>query len=1126
MNIINSQNLSRRNFLIASGAITTALSGTPLMAATGQEKTYADVIKTDKSLRGYWRCEGDLVDAMGKTSTKGDASFVEGAVDGEAIKLIPDQSISASPTDHLRSRSATVEFFFKLDSKPAGKQGAVLISQTAGNQVRYIVGVKNDLSGLIYQNAIATVQTTINLATDQPIEVGRWYHFAMTGFDLDLRAYVDGYECSLTGGAFEFTRKGPKKSPLTFGGTSAKGWGSAEICLDEIACYAQGLTAADFQAHLEAAGWGGRLAKTGKIVAKVKAARDAQRAVKAKTILNDPTLTDPGKTRVYEGEHLDAINFIVGGIGAGGIQFNGKAEPAIWQIACNYKEEKVADSFLAIRAQAEGGQPIVRALQTEPAGPFAAMPSLKFEGEYPLGKYRFDEPALPVEVQLEVFNPFIPMDLKNSAIPCAIYTVTAKNTTSTPVKVDLLAAQKNALGYHERKGKGKQKKANFGNNQNKILSSGPATMLHMTRDGDVSSDMVLMTLAERASGSASWDSAEALHRGFLKQGEMKGPKTSQVSINGQTVNGAIIAPLELAAGETKSVTFALVWYFQDGQHGNKGKAKIIMEGEGKGRVVGWSHSGQNYTNWWSNAMGVAEYLQENLTDLTARTFRFHDTLYASNLPVWLLDRMSSQLAVLRSQTVWWSADGYFGAWEGCNENKGCCEGNCTHVWHYAQAHARLLPALGRKMREQDYATQLPNGLLPYRHTRKDDAADGHFGTILNTYREHLCAADEEWLKSQWPKVKKAIDWGIEHYNPKRDGFLQTEQHNTLDGAMTGCSSWIGSLYLSSLEAGARMAEVMGEADVAVEYRQIRQSGKALQNERLFNGEYYIQKVGKQRIQDYLDGCHIDQLLGEWWGDQVGIDRNFPADRSKTALESLLKYNFLTDFQGQSLKPRQYCESTDGGMKMITWPKNPQPIPGMKYGDEVMTGFEYGAAVTMMQNGMLDEGLMVMKVISDRYDGRLRTEGVSDFDNGPWGYSGNPFGDDECGKFYGRSLSVWSVLLALQGFIYDGPAGVIGFRPRFKSENHASFFTGAEAFGLFKQVIEAGKLTASIEVSDGTLRLNEVVLAFKDQQPESARVTIDGKGIDAQLEVKDGDVHLKLPKPITLKSDQQLDMKLM
>ena len=39
--------------------------------------------------------------------------------------------------------------------------------------------------------------------------------------------------------------------------------------------------------------------------------------------------------------------------------------------------------------------------------------------------------------------------------------------------------------------------------------------------------------------------------------------------------------------------------------------------------------------------------------------------------------------------------------------------------------------------------------------------------------------------------------------------------------------------------------IMGEADVAADYRQIRQSGKKLQNERLWNGEYYIQKVGAE-----------------------------------------------------------------------------------------------------------------------------------------------------------------------------------------------------------------------------------------------------------------------------------------
>ncbi|MBB3208690.1 uncharacterized protein (DUF608 family) [Rhodopirellula rubra] len=1102
-----SVDVSRRRFLVVASSVAAGITAGPLRA-NAQYDSYAKAVERHPSLRGYWRFDGNLDDTMRKAPAKSvsTTTFLEGAVDGKALSLTPEQTVSTSNAEHLRGRAATLELFFKLNSLPSGDEDPVLIAQTAGQQVRYIVGVKNNLSALIYRNVNGDVLTTINLPTDQPIEVGRWYHLAITSFDLDLRAYVDGYECSLVGGAFEFSRRGPKRSTMFFGSTAVEGWGSAEISLDEVACYAEGLTETDFQTHLESAGWGQRLAETGELVARVKARRDAERARKETEILNDPQLTAPGTTRVFEGERLDAIKFTVGGIGAGGIQFNGNAEPEVWQIACNFSEQRVTDSFLAIRAQTAGGEPVVRALQTEPVGDFTAMKSLKFEGEYPIAKYRFEDAGLPVEVQLEVFNPFIPMDLKNSAIPCAIYNVTVTNPSQSRVEVDILASQKNALGYSE------GANGNFGKNQNRLTKQGDTTRLHMTRQDVAGSDMVLMTQAENASGCVAWESIESLHAAFTDQGECTGPQISAASTPGETVNGALSAPLELAPGETKTVTFVLTWYFTDGRHGDGGKK--------------WTRKGHNYTNWWPNAMGVATYLQRNLGDLTTRTRRFHDTLYASNLPVWLLDRMSSQLAVLRSQTCWWAADGYFGVWEGCNPTAGCCAGNCTHVWHYAQSHARLLPELGRKMREQDYSMQLPDGLVPYRHSAQRPAADGHFGTILNTYREHLCCEDNAWLETHWPKIKKAIDWGIDHWNPNRDGFLQTTQHNTLDGDMTGCSSWIGSLYLSSLEAGARMAEIVGETDTASEYRRIRESGKKLQNEQLWNGEYYIQKLGEARKQDYLDGCHIDQVLGEWWAEQVGIDRNFPPERTQQALKSLLKHNFRANFHGQSLKPRQYCEVDDGGMKMITWPNNPQPIPGMKYGDEVMTGFEYGAAVSLIQNGMLKEGLMVIKVISDRYNGRLRTEGVTDMKNGPWGYSGNPFGDDECGKFYGRSLSVWSALLALQGFVYDGPAGRIGFRPTINPENHASFFTVAKGYGLFTQNEDSNRMKASLELSEGELKLNEFLLTSRNsKRPTSVSVTLGGTAIDSRFEMKDGELQLSFNKPLNISGGQRLEIEI-
>ncbi|MEP4077174.1 GH116 family glycosyl hydrolase [Haloferula sp.] len=1113
--------VSRRQFLVAAGAFTTALATGPLMAA-GSRGSYAALLKSDKSLRGYWRLDGDLADVVGKAKAKssGATSFVDGAIEGKAINLVPNEPILVAGADKLKGRSTTLEMFFKIDSKPTGNGNPVIIAQSNGKQPLYVIGIKNDLSALLYQNNNGMVVTEINLPTDQPIETGRWYHFALTSFDLDLRAYIDGFECSLFGGAYEYTRRGPKKTTMTLGATPVQnGWSSANISLDEVACYARGLTQSEIQAHIKAAGpeWQKKLQEAGTLTAAVLAKRNAAREAKAESIMNDPGLVEHGKTTVYKGDRLSAINFIVGGIGAGGIQFNGKAEPAIWQIACNYQEARIEDSFLAVRAQAEGGKPVVRALQTEAAGPFAPMSSLEFEGEYPFAKYRFEESALPIEIELEVFNPFIPMDLKSCAIPCAIYTVTVKNPSSSQVKVDVLAAQKNALGFAEGKG------GNFGKNRNEVLKKDDALLIHMTRDGIDNSDMVLMTQAQGAWGLPEWDTKDSLHQSMVAGGALKSPAKSKVAPAGQTVNGALSAPLTLAPGETKSVTYVLAWYFKAGKHGS-GKGMPATEGE-RGNSTAWSGQGQNYTNWWPDAMGVADYLQKNLGDLTARTRLFHQTLYASTLPVWLLDRMSSQLAVLRSQTFWWAKNGYLGMWEGCNETGGCCGGNCTHVYHYAQAHARLLPEMGRLMREQDYERQTPQGLTPYRHTNKHGAADGFYGTILNTYREHLCSPDNSWLKSQWPKLKKGMDWSIGYWNPSRDGFMETVQHNTLDGDFMGCSSWIGSLYLSALEAAARMADIVGDKRSAADYRKIRESGRKLQNERLWNGEYYIQKQGRKRSQDYLDGCHIDQILGEWWADQVDIDRNYPKERSRKAMESLLKYNFLTDFHGHSLKPRQYCEIDDGGMKMITWPNDPQPIPGMKYGDEVMTGFEYGAAVSLIQNGMLKEGLMVIKIIFDRYNGRLRTEGVSKVKNGPWGYSGNPFGDDECGKFYGRSLSVWSALLALQGFQYDGPKGNVTFRPVLTPEEHSSFFTVADGYGLYSQKISTNEFRASLNIAEGEVSLNQITLdAGEGKQAKSAQVTLGGRTVSAKLDTNGNVLRLSFQSPIAVKADEPLDIQ--
>ena len=502
----------------------------------------------------------------------------------------------------------------------------------------------------------------------------------------------------------------------------------------------------------------------------------------------------------------------------------------------------------------------------------------------------------------------------------------------------------------------------------------------------------------------------------------------------------------------------------------------------------------------------------------------HLPVFESNLPHWLIDRISSQVAILRTNTCFWARDGYFGGWEGCAPETGCCGGNCSHVWHYAQAHARLFPEIGKRMREQVFAAQLDGGGLPHRQiTDFGPAIDGHCGDILGAYREHLCSESDQWLRSLWPTVKQAMEYATREWDPDEDGTLSGSQHNTLDGKLGGSTSWMGSLYLAALAASEQMALLMDDQAAAQRYGKIRAAGATAQNHTLFNGEYYIQIRDKELREDYVDGCHIDQVLGEWWADQVALAHNFPDDRVRSALHALLKYNFFSNFHGVTQRPRQFVDPSDGGMKMITWPRGTRPVPCMKYGDEIMTGFEYAAAATMVQRGMLREGLLVAKTVHDRYDGRRR-DGLTEMATSSWGYSGNPFGDDECGKFYARSLSVWSILLACQGFLYDGPAARIGFMPRWRPDDHSSMFTAAAGWGLFQQQRTADRLDAIIDLRYGTLPVSELMLApHEDRRVQSVEVLVAGKEANWSFYGANGRITIQFPERVQISAGEQLSV---
>ena len=1089
-----------------------AASGVVLAADVGPN-AYEKRVVAETSLVAFWPLREDLrpVKGAGEFEPKGGApQFGPGPEGGKALLLADGRYATLANAAEFDLPETTVELWFRPDFAPnPGYNPCILAKRADGDHTitRFSLHILGDYSGLAVWNGKAVMQYAIG---DGPLARGQWHHVAVTCTSEKMELYVDGVAAELLGpaGLFSFDRLG---LPLSIGSSQPRGAELFVGSLAHLAVYRQALPQSVLAEHVDAMGWQAhrlRLAEMQKTRAEREAKRrvvlEAQREQRRAELLSDPALFDRGQPTLYRGEFLEAIRLTLGGIGTGSIQINGRAQREIWQIFNNYGQVSVPNSFFAVRVKLPDTPPVVRALQTVPVGPLPAMRELAFRGEYPFGWYVFEDPAVPVKVSLEAFNPLIPLRTKDSAIPCAIFHLSAENPTDRPAEVSFLAAQQNAVGYVGGAAIAGRTHANYGENKNEVLREPRATFLSMTSAKAATApgwgDMALAAAAPNVSGTAAWETLESLAVEFAASGAVSGPQRAGPSPSGQTLDGALAVSQTVRPGEKCTLSFVLAWHFPNVRHG----------------IDEWNCQGNMYANHWPSALAVARDVVERLSELTENTRAYHEALYASNLPRWLLDRIGSQVAVLRSQTCFWGKDGYFGGWEGCNLDGGCCHGNCNHVWHYAQAHARLFPEIARQMRAQEFRFQTPDGAIPHRQFKAFPACDGQFGAVLNSYREHLMSPDRTWLDTHWPAIRRAMEYAIATWDKNEDGVLAGPQWNTLDGALGGSTSWLGTMYLAALAAAEKMALLENDRQAAQRYAAIRDSGARLQDQTLFNGEYYIQIPDAEPREDYGDGCAIDQLLGQWWAHQLDLGWLYPPDHARKALESLFRYNFRGNMHGLAQRPRKFVADEDPATQMITWPKGPRPAKHILYADEAMTGFEYAAAAAMVQAGLVREGFAVARAVWTRYDGRLR-RGVA-----VGGFNGNPFGDDECGKYYARAMSVWSMLLACQGFVYDGPAGVLGFRPIWKPEDHASFFTTAEGWGVFTQRRTADSQTARIDVRFGTVDLHTLVFQLPEgATPGQVALQWRGQAVPMSVAVDGGDLRIKLAKPLRVQRGEPL-----
>jgi uncharacterized protein (DUF608 family) len=784
-----------------------------------------------------------------------------------------------------------------------------------------------------------------------------------------------------------------------------------------------------------------------------------------------------GTQRTFSGEALRELAFPLGGIGTGTVSLGGRGDLRDWEIFNRpAKGINLPYTFFAIWARPSGGRPIARVLERQYLPPFVdgaglppsrvyGLPRLQeahFTGAYPFAHIRFHDDTLPVNVELEAWNPCIPHNAGDSGLPVAILRWHVRNPNGAPVEVCVAGSIFNAAGYDGQTALSGRSNPLWGANLNEWRDDGGVRGLYLAggKQTNGSPGTGSMALATTWTGvtyrthwerSKWWDDLQNFWDDYRDDGRLPDGPAATPSPDGYTDVGSLGLRATIPAGATVVLPLLLTWSFPN-----------LTNYWNREPGVRGKRLGNEYTTRFPTAWDAAMYTTVNLDRLEVETKRFHDTLFESTVPAEVLDAASSQVSTIRTTTCLRTEDGAFHGFEGCNDHAGCCPMNCTHVWNYEQALAYLFPDLERSMRDTDYAANTrPSGEMAFRTLLPlaaqvlwdyHPAADGQMGTVMKLYREWLMCGDVAWIRRLWPEVRASIDFAWQKWDRDRDGVMEGEQHNTYDIEFYGPNTMTGALYLGALAAGAELAHIAGDEAAAASYRELLARGAERLDTLLFNGEFYVQQVppidevditqaayvshpalqpGDTELRyQYGPGCLADQLLGQWFAHVVGLGYLLPQGHVRSAIAAIFAHNWRRSLNNHESCQRTYALNDEPALLACTWPNGGRPRYPFPYADEAWTGMEYQVAAHLIYEGMVSEGLEVVRGVRSRHAG----------------FNRNPWDEFECGHHYARAMSSWSLLLALSGFRYQASGDAFRFAPKVRQDDFRCFFTAHRGGG--------------------------------------------------------------------------------
>ena len=801
--------------------------------------------------------------------------------------------------------------------------------------------------------------------------------------------------------------------------------------------------------------------------------------------------------RNYVGENLEHIAYPIGGLGTGMFCLEGTGAisnmslhhiPDVFNEPCTFAAVYAQGKARVLEApvpsykvfgRREGGMGV--------GGTTWGLPRFgqgAFSARFPFATVTLYDEDMPVRAEIKAWNPFIPGDEDDSGLPVAGLEYTFSNITSEPVDIIFSFNTTNFMDCTDDAPSSiRPYEGGF------ILVQDPAEH-YRAAEGYFAA----FTDNPLASVDLCWFRGGWFDPLTMAWNKVASGDTTPVPAAEDAPGASIYVPLTIDPGDSKTVRLYCAWYVPNSIHHIGLPAENDYDRGPAYNPDDWKDLPRTYEPYYSRRFSgveeVAAYWKDNYPRLRRETSLFTRTFYDTTLPEEAVDAVASNLVILKSPTVMRQHDGRFWTWEGCGDIWGSCHGSCTHVWNYAQAVPHLFPRMERSLRETEFLVdqaldghQVFRANIPVSPVHHDfhSASDGQLGGIMKVYRDWRISGDNDWIRKLYPRIRESMDYCIRTWDPRRTGALEEPHHNTYDIEFWGPDGMCTSFYAGALQSFIAISKALGEE--CGEYETLLAKSQKYMTEQLWNGEYFRQIVRWKDLSagdpttsqmfhagysdearkileeegpkyQYGNGCISDGVIGCWMSLVCGLEEPIDKEYVRGHLNSVWKYNHKDDLSAHANPQRPgFALGHDGGLLLCTWPHGGKPRLPFVYSDEVWTGIEYQVAAHLIFEGEVEKGMDIIRSCRGRYDGKVR----------------NPFNEYECGSWYARALSSYSLLQAFTGLRYDAVDRTLTIDSRV-GDDFRSFISTEKGYGTAG--LRAGK--PFIEVVRGEIPVDKFI----------------------------------------------------